>query len=105
MTACCRVSSLRGGERVWGGAAPLLITYMQVTTYLQGQAQGDGALPQHIQPVEVVSLAHQLLHVVGMALQGEQAAAQQVGLPLGHKSFYTRSPFLAKAASAVSSMG
>ena len=84
-------------------AVLLLITQVQETTYLQVQAQGDEALLHHVQPVEVFCLAHELHLVVGMVLQGEQAAAQQVGLPLGHKSFYTCSPFLMKAASVVSS--
>ncbi len=79
----------RGGG--WGGG-------VQEVTYLQVQAQGDEALPHHIQPVEVVSLAHQLLPAVGMVLQGDQAAAQQVGFPLGHQSIYTRSSVLIKAA-------
>ncbi len=77
---------------------------MQVITYLQVQAQGDDALPQHIQPVEVLCLAHQLSLAVGMVLQSQQAVAQQVGLPLGHKSIHTRSPVLIKAGSVVSSM-
>ena len=77
---------------------------MQGITYLQVQAPGDEARPQHIQPVEVVSLVHELFHVEGMVLQGEQATAQQVGLPLGHQSIHTRSPVLIKAASVVSSM-
>ncbi len=77
---------------------------MQVITYLQVQAPGDAALPQHIQPVELLCLAHQLSLVVGMVLQSQQAAAQQVGLPLGHKGIHTRSPVLTKAASVVSSM-
>jgi len=80
------------------GPALLLITQVRESTYLQVQAQGDEALPQHIQPVEVVSLAHQLLLPVGMVLQGDQAAAQQVGFPLGHQSIYTRSSVLIKAA-------
>ena len=71
---------------------------------MQVQAQGEDALPQHVQPVEVLCLAHQLLHVVSIVLQGKQAAAQQVGLPLGHKSIQTRSPVLMKAGSVVSSM-
>ena len=77
-----------GGGDGWagGGAAPLIITQVHQTTYLQVQAQGDEALLQHIQPVEVVSLAHKLLLAVGMVLQGDQAAAQQIGLPLGHQS-------------------
>ncbi len=86
------------------GSALLLITQVQGITYLQVQAQGDEALPQHVQPVEAVSLVHELLLAVGMFLQGDQAAAQRVGLPLGHKSFYTHSPDLIKAASLVSSM-
>ncbi len=71
---------------------------------MQVQAQGEDALPQHVQPVEVLCLAHQLLHVVSIVLQGMQAAAQQVGLPLGHKSIHTRSPVLIKAGSVASSM-
>jgi hypothetical protein len=104
--ACYRVSSLGGGVGSGGGAeaAPLLITQVQGITYLQVQAPGDDALPQHVQPVEVLCLAHEKLLAVGMALQGEQAAAQQVGLPLGHKSIQTRSPVLMKAGSVVSSM-
>ncbi len=82
----------------------LLITQAQGITYLQVQAPGDEALPQHIQPVELLCYAHQLLLAVGMVLQGEQAAAHQVDLPLGHQSFYTRSSFLMEAASVVSSM-
>ena len=73
--ACYRVSSLGGGLGSEGGgegkAAPLLITQVQVTTYLRVQAPGDDALPQHIQPVEVLCLAHEKLLAVGMALQGE----------------------------------
>ena len=84
-------------------AVLLLNRQVQEFTYLQVQVQRDEALPQHVQPVEAVSLAHQLLLAVGMVLQGEQAAAQQVGLPLGHQSLHTRSPFLIKAASVVSS--
>ncbi len=80
-------------------ALPLLITQVQEITYLQVQA-----LLQHVQPVELLCLAHQLLLAVGMVLQGEQAAAHQVSLPLGHKSIHTRSPVLIKAASVVSSM-
>jgi len=68
------------------------------------QAPADEALPHHIQPVEVLCLAHQQLPVVSMALQGEQAAAHQVGLPLGHKSIETRPPVVIKAAIVVSSM-
>lgn len=71
---------------------------------MQVQAQGDEALPQHVQPVEVLCLVHQLLVAVGMMLQGDQAAAQQVGLPPGHQSMHTRSAVLIKAASVVSSM-
>ncbi len=76
------------------GTALLLITQVQKITYLQVQAQRDKALQQHGQLVEVLCLAHQQLLAVGMVLQGEQAAAQQVGLPLGHQSIYTRSLFL-----------
>ena len=75
-------------------AVLLLIIQVQGITYLQVQVPGDEALPQHVQPVEVLSLEHQLLLAVGMVLQAEQAAAQQVGLPLGHKSFYMRSLFM-----------
>jgi len=39
-----------------------------------------------------------------MVLQDEQAAAQRVGLPLGHQSIHTLSPVLMKAASVFSSM-
>ena len=88
-----------GGLRLYS-----LHRQVQEIAYLQVQAPGDEALSQYIQPVEKVRLAHQLLLVVGMVLQGEQAAAQQVGLPLGHQSIQTRSPVLIKASSVVSSL-
>ena len=93
-----------GGGKGLQRAALLVSTQVREITYLQVQAQGDEALPQHVQLAGVLSLAHQLLLAVGMVLQADQAAAQQVGLPLGHESIYTRFAVLIKAASVVSSM-
>ena len=56
--------------------------------------------------VELLGAAHLMLLadlLDSIPLQADQAVAQQVGLPLGHKSIQTRSPVLMKAGSVVSS--
>ncbi len=79
----------------------------QRESYQQDGSPGSPCFLLHMEVVELLGAAHLMLLadlLDSIPLQAEQAVAQQVGLPLGHKSIQTRSPVLMKAGSVVSSM-